>query len=176
MNLLLIIMIGVSLSLDAFSLSISYGLMNIEKKKIVIQSIIVGLFHFFMPLIGNIFGKLIVFITKVDMKYLVVIIFSFIIISILKNIKEKETNYELNLIGMLFFGLAVSIDSFSIGISLNYISNSLLLGPVVFMFLSGVITYLGFRIGKYISERVGVISKVISALLLTCICIYILIH
>jgi len=176
MSLLLIIMIGISLSLDAFSLSISYGLMNIEHKKIIFQSIIVGLFHFFMPIIGKIFGKLIVSITNVDMKYLVVIIFSFIIISILKNIKEKETKYHLNMVGMFFFGLAVSIDSFSIGISLNYISNSLLLGPIIFMCLSGFITYTGFRIGKYISDRVGYISKVISAILLMCICIYILIH
>lgn len=176
MNLLLIILIGFSLSLDAFSLSISYGLMNINKKKILIQSIMVGLFHFFMPLIGNIFGKLLIELTSINTKYLVAIIFGFITIDIIKNIKAEEKKYELNILEMILFACAVSLDSFSVGISLNYLSSSLFLGPTIFMILSMILTYVGFRIGKYISERVGLMSKVISALLLICICFYILTH
>lgn len=176
MNLLLIIMIGVSLSLDAFSLSITYGLMNIDNKKIVMQSLIVGLFHFFMPILGIWVGDLILDIIKIDSKYLVTIIFSFIIISILKNIKEEEKSYNLTIPGMILFAFAVSIDSFSIGISLKCLSSSIILGPSIFFLFSSIITYIGFKIGKYINEKIGIISKVISACLLTTVCFYIICH
>ena len=50
--MLAILVIAVSLSMDAFSLSLVYGTLNLEKKTIILQSLIVGLFHFFMPRIG----------------------------------------------------------------------------------------------------------------------------
>ena len=42
--------------MDAFSLAFSYGIKSISKKNVIITAIIVGLFHFFMPLLGNMVG------------------------------------------------------------------------------------------------------------------------
>ena len=50
-----IILIGISLSMDTFSLSLSLGsLTNLKRIKIV--PLVVGIFHFFMPLLGNLLG------------------------------------------------------------------------------------------------------------------------
>lgn len=38
--------VGISLSMDAFSLSIIYGMQGISKKNEIILSIVVGMFHF----------------------------------------------------------------------------------------------------------------------------------
>ena len=46
------LLVGISLSMDAFSLSLIYGTQNIGKKNEIMLTIIVGLFHFFMPLLG----------------------------------------------------------------------------------------------------------------------------
>ena len=49
MNLFLLFIIAISLSMDAFSLSLAYGTLDINKKEIITLSIIVGIYHFFMP-------------------------------------------------------------------------------------------------------------------------------
>jgi len=49
-------MIGVSLSMDTFSISLSLGTFNISKRKTLFLSILVGIMHFFMPLFGTILG------------------------------------------------------------------------------------------------------------------------
>ena len=51
-----IILIAVSLSMDAFALSLSYGIKQVPIKKIIITALTVGIFHFFMPLLGSIIG------------------------------------------------------------------------------------------------------------------------
>ena len=56
-QLLIYFFIAIGLSMDAFSLAIAYGTNNIEKKKILILSISVGLFHFFMPVLGSLIGQ-----------------------------------------------------------------------------------------------------------------------
>ena len=53
------ILIGISLSMDAFSLALLYGTYGLAKNEEITLSIIVGLFHFFMPLIGLFFGNMI---------------------------------------------------------------------------------------------------------------------
>ena len=49
---------GIALSLDAFSLSIIYGTVIIDKKIIFKLSLLVGIFHFFMPLFGYVLKNL----------------------------------------------------------------------------------------------------------------------
>ena len=51
-----IILIAVSLSMDAFALSFSYGISKVNIKKIILTAIVVGTFHFIMPLLGNFVG------------------------------------------------------------------------------------------------------------------------
>ncbi len=59
MNIILIFIIAISLSMDAFSLSLAYGTINLNKKEINILSIIVGIYHFFMPILGMFIGTFI---------------------------------------------------------------------------------------------------------------------
>ena len=48
--MLSIFLIGLALSMDAFSISLSIGLNNISKLKRIFIPIIVGIMHFIMPL------------------------------------------------------------------------------------------------------------------------------
>ena len=59
MHALIILTIAISLSMDAFSLALAYGTLNLEKKDIISTAIIVGIYHFFMPLLGNGVGNII---------------------------------------------------------------------------------------------------------------------
>ena len=57
-SFLTILLIAISLSMDAFSLALVYGLLIYSKKRKLLLSIIVGIYHFFMPLIGMLFGNI----------------------------------------------------------------------------------------------------------------------
>ena len=54
MKLISIILIGIALSMDTFSLSLSVGMFDIDRKKCLKLAIIVGIMHFIMPILGTI--------------------------------------------------------------------------------------------------------------------------
>ena len=56
MSLGQLIIISISLSMDAFSLAIIYGTLGLDKKMSNLLSLMVGSFHFFMPILGNLIG------------------------------------------------------------------------------------------------------------------------
>ena len=56
---MLVIIIAISLSMDAFSLALAYGTLNINKKDIYKLSLVVGIYHFIMPLLGLFLGNII---------------------------------------------------------------------------------------------------------------------
>ena len=59
MHALIILTIAISLSMDAFSLSLIYGTLNLKPRMQKLMSIMVGIFHFLMPLLGYQIGELI---------------------------------------------------------------------------------------------------------------------
>ena len=117
--------VGISLSMDAFSLSIIYGMQGISKKNEIILSIVVGMFHFFMPLIGLLFGNLIYNYFIFNFNIVIAVIFGIIGLSMLLSIKEdKIVDVSLGIVGIFLFGLSVSIDSLITGIGFRGINNN----------------------------------------------------
>ena len=47
MIFLTILIVAISVSMDAFSLSLLYGTLNLRKEEIIKLSIMVGIFHFY---------------------------------------------------------------------------------------------------------------------------------
>lgn len=167
MHIFMIIMIAVSLSMDAFSLSLAYGTLNLKKTDIVSTSIIVGIYHFFMPLIGNYFGDILLKFLPIPPKIIVFVVLVFIGIQmIIEGIKGKEEVKKLTLLEKVLFGLAVSIDSFSVGIGLTSISNNHILCAFIFSMSSLFFTYMGLLLGKKINKVVGNISTIIGGTVL----------
>ncbi len=167
MSILLIITIAVSLSMDAFSLSLAYGTLNLEKKYIKTQSIIVGIYHFIMPLIGLKIGSILLKIIPIKPEIIVCVVLSIIGIEMIIDSFKKEENVKImSLKEQLLFGLAVSIDSFSVGIGLETITNNKLLSVMIFSVSSLIFTYIGLVLGKKINNLLGQISTVIGGIIL----------
>ena len=83
MHLILILTIAVSLSMDAFSLSLAYGTLGLTTKEVNNLSLIVGIYHFFMPLIGLFFGRLFLKIIPLSPDLIVFIVLTFVGIEII---------------------------------------------------------------------------------------------
>lgn len=167
MRLLMVMLIAISLSMDAFSLSLAYGTLNLEKKYINLLSIIVGVYHFFMPIIGMWFGSGILSFIKINPNVIVFIVLLIIGIEmIIQSFKNERKVEIMNFFELLMFGFAVSLDSFSVGIGLNSIYDKPLISAIIFSLFAGTFTYLGLIFGKKLSKIFGKISTLIGGSIL----------
>lgn len=161
------LLIGISLSMDAFSLALIYGTYGLSKKNEIILSVIVGIFHFVMPLIGLSFGNMIYHYFVFNINLAVGMIFGIIGIEmIISSIKEEEVKILISIIGFLFFGLSVSIDSLTTGIGLSAISKNYLGVASMFMITSGIFTYLGLRLGNKLSDKFGKYATITGGIMM----------
>lgn len=171
MQTLTIILIALSISADAFSLALAYGLIDVNNKQLHI-SLLVGLFHFIMPLIGMYIGSFFINTLPINPKFLISVIFIFILFEMIKSFEDKQESFNINFCNIFLFAFLVSIDSFTIGLGLIYITTVPFRACVVFSVFSMFFTYLGFNIGRFISKRIGKISKIIGIILMSLLIMY----
>ena len=167
MNIILIIIIAISLSMDAFSLSLAYGTLNLPSRKIFILSLIVGIYHFFMPIFGRLIGNLIFNYIPIKPDIIVLVILVFIGINmIMDTFKKEESDKNIDNLGIILFGFAVSLDAFSVGITLPNITNQYLLSSIIFSICSFTFTYSGLLLGSKINKIIGSLSTLIGGIFL----------
>ena len=174
MEQLTIILIAISLSIDAFTLSVAYGLLNIKRKKILITSFLVGIFHFFMPLIGLIFGNILTKTHTISSKFILIFTLILIFIEMIKSFNEETLEKNMTFLESITFAFFVSIDSFLIGAGLSYITSKILLSSVYFSIFSFIFTLLGFLLGKYITQKSKQKAKIVSIIIMFTLIIYFL--
>ena len=148
---------------------------KITKSQKIFLSLIVGIYHFFMPLIGLQFGNIINNLK--DFKKYLEENYS----KVENDISSVKYNYGItpliySKIGFLMFGLSVSIDSLSVGIGLKAITNNYYLSSIVFSLSSLTFTYLGLILGNIIGNKVGDYSKTLGGIILIIIAILLYIN
>lgn len=167
MEIIFIFLVAVSLSMDAFSLSLAYGTISLSKKEIKLLSSIVGIYHFFMPIVGMLIGNFIINLLHIKLNLITLIIFVFIGISmIIESIKGNEKVRQMKISEMILFGFAVSIDSFSIGIGIKSISNNFLLCSGIFSLVSAFFTYIGLILGNKLNILIGKLASILGGITL----------
>lgn len=161
--------------MDAFALALSYGIKKVSKKNVIITALMVGLFHFFMPLIGNVLGTTLFEYTIFKPKIILFSVFLLLSIDMFIHFFEKEEKVrELNLIGTLIFAFSVSFDSLSVGIGIRYLYDNILFVVSMFCAISAFFTLLGFYLGKKLSKKIGKYSFLIGSITLFLYSIWIL--
>lgn len=154
LKILIYFFMGLSLSMDAFSLTISLGIHNpskIERKKI---TLVIGIFHLIMPLIGYTIGSILnKYISFIKSNYLSSIIFLSLAIQMFLDRKKEDEKIELNLITILLLSLTVSIDSLSVGFAYHLSNESIIEASIIFMLISASFTHLGLTLGKKVKEK-----------------------
>lgn len=159
--------IGISLSMDAFSISLSIGMNTYLKRKIIYFCILVGILHFFMPIFGffirnNIFSFIII-----ESKILLSIILFFIALDMLISFKNKKNPIiSTNYLTLSILALIVSLDSFATGLGLNAITNNCLFAGFIFSLCSFSISFLGTILGKQSKNITGKYSNLIGCIIL----------
>lgn len=161
--------------MDAFSLAFSYGIKGISLKNIIITAITVGLFHFFMPLLGNYFGISLFSYTVLRPKFIMFFVFLILSLDMITHFfDDNEKIRKLDIIGTLLFAISVSFDSLSVGLGLSYLSDNIILSCLSFCFISSFFTLLGFELGKKLSEKIGKYSFLFGGVILLFYSVWIL--
>lgn len=159
------LLVGLTLSVDAFVLALSYGIYNISLKKMLITSLVVGTFHFFMPLLGSFIGNSLFSYTYIKPNIIMALIFIILSIDMFIHFFSKEEKLrDLSLLGIIIFAYSVSFDSLSIGIGLKYIFNSTLMPISCFTMVSATFTLLGFKLGNILNRKLGKYSFLLGSL------------
>lgn len=162
-----IILIGIALSMDTFSLSLGVGMFNVSNKKALKLAGIVGLMHFIMPFLGMMLGEQLIHIFEI--KYDILLGFILIIIAlqmIIDIIRHEEEKFNLSLIGMFVFAFGVSLDSFSLGLGLKAITSNIYLAMCVFAICSALFTYIGVVVGRFANKLLGTYANILGAIIL----------
>ena len=160
---------GIGLSMDAFSLSLSLGTTNPTKKTIIKTSIIVGIFHFIMPLLGYFIGYAFKYRIN-NINILTFVLFLILSIEMYKS-KDEENNSILNNLTILLIAFSVSIDAFTVGIAFGLNNEIILVSSTIFSITSALFTYFGLTLGKTLKSKYKTLSTYLGIILLLVVAI-----
>ncbi|MDQ0162621.1 putative Mn2+ efflux pump MntP [Bacillus alveayuensis] len=159
---------AIALGMDAFSVGLGMGLIRIKLRQIFHIGVTIGLFHMMMPLLGIILGRLMTqklgqVATYTGGSLLLILGIQMIYASFRKNETPLITPSGL---GLILFSLSVSLDSFSVGLSLGIYGTDIVSTIFMFGFVSMVLTWCGLFIGKRVKNWLGTYSEGIGGCIL----------
>lgn len=163
MNISIILLLAFSLSMDAFSLSLAYGTLNFESKMKKRLSLSVGIFHFIMPILGMSVKYYLKDFFHISLDIITFVIFVYIgMTMIINKDTENKIEFDMYLKNILLFSIAVSLDSFTVGLALN---DFILLAPLIFSLFSMIFTYLGLNIGERLHKKYGRMATILGGII-----------
>jgi putative Mn2+ efflux pump MntP len=165
-----IVIMAVALGLDALSLGIGIGMKGIRKLHILQLSILIALFHMGMPLLGMFMGGYVgVLLGGVATKaggILLVLLGVHMVYSSFKGGDQSHSFDHSTLWGMLVIALSVSIDSFSVGVSLGMFAGDMILTVLMFGTVGGLMSIIGLMIGRKVGHWVGEFGEAMGGVIL----------
>lgn len=163
-----LIFMATALGMDAFSVSLGMGMQKLRLKRIAIIGLVIGLFHMIMPFLGILLGNLI----SSKIGNLTTLFGGLLLVGIgaqmfFSAFQEEESNVFKPIgIGLILFAITVSLDSFSVGLSLGIQSIRLYLVVLIFGVTSALLTWIGLLIGRKIRGFLGVYSELLGGSIL----------
>lgn len=172
---LTVMLIAIALGFDAFSLGIGIGLKGIRTFDVIRLSVMIGLFHIIMPIGGMLTGKMMGvllgdFATTIA-GGLLIILGCHMIYSSFKQEHTQTFNYK-SLMGLLLLAFSVSVDSFSVGVTLGMFYVSFWLTVCLFGIFGGIMAMLGLYVGQKVSVALGEYGEAFGGVILVVFGIY----
>lgn len=180
MNLLEIIVISISLAMDAFAVSICKGL-SMKKLSIKNAMIIGAYFGFFqglMPLIGFYLGSIFTGFLESITYIIATILLTIIGIGMIKEsfAREEKQNDQVNFKTMIVLAIATSIDALVIGISFAFLKVNIYLSIIFIGFITFLLSFIGTIFGNKLGNKLGSKSNLLGGIVLIGMAIKILLE
>ncbi|MFT4415378.1 manganese efflux pump MntP family protein [Fredinandcohnia humi] len=157
-----------ALGMDAFSVGLGMGLIKLRLKQIFSIGLTIGIFHMWMPLLGMVIGGLLseqfgVIATYVGGGLLLLLGLQMIISSF----KDSDDRIVTPIgFGLFIFALSVSLDSFSVGLSLGIYGAKTIMVILMFGVVSMILSWVGLLLGRKVQTWLGSYSEALGGSIL----------
>lgn len=157
LSLIELFLIGISLSMDAFAVSICKGLSvgAIKPKHMALAGIWFGGFQALMPLIGYLLGSTFEqYITSID-HWVAFILLGIIGFNMIKESREddEEQNASFAFKAMLVLAIATSIDALAVGITFAFLYVDIITAISIIGFTTFAFSAAGIKIGSVFGAK-----------------------
>ncbi|KGX86455.1 manganese efflux pump MntP [Pontibacillus litoralis] len=159
---------AMALGMDAFSVSLGMGLIPLRLRRIALIGVVVGLFHILMPFAGMLVGR---FLSNQLGAYTTIgggILLILLGIQMFRSSLKSDDTPALNPVGfgLLLFATSVSLDSFSVGLSLGISGVRTALTFILFGSVSMMLTWCGLLLGRKVQGFLGTYSEMVGGSIL----------
>ncbi|MCI5920061.1 MAG: manganese efflux pump MntP family protein [Roseburia sp.] len=160
---IVLFLMGVGLSMDAFAVSVCKGLAmrKVNKKQAIVIGLFFGGFQALMPLLGWSLGiQFEQYITSID-HWIAFILLGFIggkmIVEAVKpddeSVEVKEMDPPLNIKEMFVLAIATSIDALAVGITFAFLDYPIVESIIIIGITTFVISIIGVYIGNFFGSK-----------------------
>lgn len=169
-----ILLISVSLALDAFSVSVAGGMQvrGVKHLHALRVAAFFGGFQAGMPVIGFLLGEAMrTFITGID-HWIAFGLLGIIGINMIREALGNEKGENRNILDtktLIFLSIATSLDALIVGITLSFIKIPLIFSITTIGLVTFIICFLGFLFGEKLGARFGKKIEVLGGLVLIAI-------
>lgn len=171
---------AIALGMDAFSVCVGMGMTVFRLRRAAWTGMWIGLFHMLMPLIGMILGQLLSTrfgeIAEMAGGLLLLLIGFQMILSLMRTKDTRNEFVYVSDASMLLFAFSVSIDSFSVGLSMGLFGAEMLAAILMFGCASMIMAWSGFYIGRKTGRYFGKYGEALGGIILFLFGLKILLH
>ncbi|GBG07072.1 hypothetical protein B1748_21040 [Paenibacillus sp. MY03] len=168
-QVLTLLCIAAALGFDAFSLGLGIGLKGIRVRDILKLGFVIGLFHVLMPIGGLMTGHLVSDmlgqVASTAAGVLLILLGCHMMYSSFKGEEVRSFDHR-TAWGLLVLAFSVSIDAFSVGITLGMFSADLWLTITLFGLIGGLMSMLGLLLGRKVGGNLGEYGEALGGAIL----------
>ncbi|MDP4096106.1 manganese efflux pump MntP family protein [Paenibacillus sp. P96] len=168
-QLLTVLILALALGMDAFSLGVAVGMKGVRLNEVLRISTVVALFHMVMPLLGmftgHFMGEMLGHAASYAAGVLLILLGCHMIYNSIYGNGVQILDYR-STAGVILYSLGVSMDSFSVGVTLGMFRSDLLLTIAVFGAAGGLMSVLGLLLGGRVSRNLGDYGEAIGGAVL----------
>ena len=157
-----------ALGMDAFSIGLGMGMYTLRLRQIFKIGITIGLFHVWMPLLGMMAGQFLSDRFGAFAGYAGGILLLILGVQMIwSSFKSDEANVMNPMgIGLFIFALSVSLDSFSVGLTLGIYKAKAIAVLLCFGIAATILTWAGLIIGRKVQSWLGQYSEALGGSIL----------
>ena len=171
MSILALLLLGLSISMDNFAVSLSLGMSQLNRsvKAVLSVPLMFGVCQFLMPLLGWLAGSRVAFLFQGHERWPLFLSLVFVGWRMVRSAKESEKSLPgraQSLAFVLSLSLATSLDSLAVGFGLAMLRVGILEASLVFGLTGAILSLLGLVLGKRLGLSLGKHSRLVGGLTL----------
>ncbi len=158
---------AMALGMDAFSIALGMGMLGLRLIHMFRIGLVVGLFHVLMPMGGIVVGKFL----SLHFDFIATLLGGIVLFLIGLHMVVSSFGGKTKSIrpfgwGLVLFALSVSLDSFSVGLSLGMLGAKTIITVMMLGAISMVLSWIGLLIGARFQRFIGSYGELLGGFIL----------